>query len=79
MCVFPFVPLPQLITYAVPACITCFLATVGIRSSTPPTPPSASAELSSPEPFIQGIKLVRKWEGGTDRRAGGQLHKTADL
>ncbi|XP_023249343.1 major facilitator superfamily domain-containing protein 7 [Seriola lalandi dorsalis] len=49
-----------LLAYAIPACIICFLATVGIRSSTPPTPPSASAESSSCEPFIQGIKLLLK-------------------
>lgn len=49
-----------LLAYAVPSCIICFLATVGIRSSTPPTPPSASAEASSSEPFIQGIKLLMK-------------------
>ncbi|XP_074505141.1 solute carrier family 49 member A3 [Sebastes fasciatus] len=47
-----------LIVYAVPACIICFLATVGIRSSFPPTPPSASAESSCSEPYIQGIKLL---------------------
>ncbi|XP_035767059.1 solute carrier family 49 member A3 [Neolamprologus brichardi] len=28
--------------------------------SAPPTPPSASAETSNSEPFVQGIKLVRK-------------------
>lgn len=51
--------IPNLMTvYAVPACIICFLATVGIRSSTPPTPPSASAESSSSEPFIQGLKML---------------------
>ncbi|XP_042349634.1 solute carrier family 49 member A3 [Plectropomus leopardus] len=49
-----------LLAYAIPACIICFLATVGIRSSTPPTPPSASAESSSSEPFIHGIKLLLK-------------------
>ncbi|KAM7389365.1 hypothetical protein PAMP_023349 [Pampus punctatissimus] len=49
-----------LLTYAVPTCIICFLATVGIRSSAPPTPPSASAELSSSEPFVQGVKLLLK-------------------
>ncbi|XP_041800009.1 solute carrier family 49 member A3 [Chelmon rostratus] len=49
-----------LIAYAVPACFICFLATVGIRSSTPPTPPSASAESSSSEPFVQGLKLLLK-------------------
>ncbi|CAK6965362.1 solute carrier family 49 member A3 [Scomber scombrus] len=47
-----------LLAYAVPACIVCFLATVGIRSSAPATPPSASAELSGTEPFVQGIKLL---------------------
>lgn len=49
-----------LIVSAIPACVTCFLATVGIRSSTPPTPPSASAGLSTPEPFMQGLKLLVK-------------------
>ncbi|KAM9357359.1 solute carrier family 49 member A3 [Symphorus nematophorus] len=49
-----------LIAYAVPACVICFLATVGIRSSAPPTPPSASAESSGSEPFVQGIKLLLK-------------------
>ncbi|XP_028272850.1 solute carrier family 49 member A3 [Parambassis ranga] len=47
-----------LLAYAVPTCFICFLATVGIRSSTPPTPPSASAECSSSEPFKEGIKLL---------------------
>ncbi|XP_040904102.1 solute carrier family 49 member A3 [Toxotes jaculatrix] len=47
-----------LLAYAVPSCIICFLATVGIRSTAPPTPPSASAESSSSEPFVQGIKLL---------------------
>ncbi|XP_073343606.1 solute carrier family 49 member A3 isoform X2 [Pagrus major] len=49
-----------LIVYMVPACIICFLATVGIRSSAPPTPPSASAETSGSEPFVQGLKLLLK-------------------
>ncbi|CAJ1059181.1 solute carrier family 49 member A3 [Xyrichtys novacula] len=49
-----------LLCYAIPACIICFLATVGIRSSTPPTPPSASAEASSTEPFVKGLKLLMK-------------------
>lgn len=49
-----------LLAYAVPACIICFLATVGLRSSSPPTPPSASAESSGSEPFVQGIKLLLK-------------------
>ncbi|XP_051276670.1 solute carrier family 49 member A3 [Dicentrarchus labrax] len=47
-----------LLVYAAPTCIICFLATVGIRSSSPPTPPSASAETS--EPFLQGLKLLLK-------------------
>uniref|UniRef100_A0A8C2ZW06 Solute carrier family 49 member 3 n=1 Tax=Cyclopterus lumpus TaxID=8103 RepID=A0A8C2ZW06_CYCLU len=47
-----------LLVYAVPACIVCFLATLGIRSSSPPTPPSASAVSSSSEPYLQGIKLL---------------------
>lgn len=49
-----------LLCYAIPPCIICFLATVGIRSSTPPTPPSASAEASTSEPFLQGLKLLMK-------------------
>ncbi|XP_070692908.1 solute carrier family 49 member A3 [Pempheris klunzingeri] len=49
-----------LLAYAVPSCIICFLATVGIRSSAPPTPPSASAEASGSEPFVQGLKLLLK-------------------
>ncbi|XP_029584096.1 solute carrier family 49 member A3 isoform X3 [Salmo trutta] len=47
-----------LFIYAVPAAIICFLATVGIRDSAPPTPPSASAESSNSEPFLEGIKLL---------------------
>ncbi|KAI3351420.1 hypothetical protein L3Q82_020277 [Scortum barcoo] len=49
-----------LVAYAVPTCIICFLATVGIRSSAPPMPPSASAESSGSEPFVQGLKLLLK-------------------
>lgn len=48
----------QLLIYAIPAIVICFLATVGIQKSVPPTPPSASADTSSSEPFLQGIKLV---------------------
>nr|XP_029518038.1 solute carrier family 49 member A3-like isoform X1 [Oncorhynchus nerka] len=47
-----------LFIYAVPATIICFLATVGIRDSSPPTPPSASAESSTSEPFLEGIMLL---------------------
>ncbi|XP_068181045.1 solute carrier family 49 member A3 isoform X2 [Antennarius striatus] len=34
------------------------MSTVGMRSSVPPTPPSASAEASGSEPFLQGLKLL---------------------
>ncbi|XP_037531406.1 solute carrier family 49 member A3 [Nematolebias whitei] len=44
--------------YAVPSFIVCFLASLGVLSSRPPTPPSASAETSGSEPFMQGIKLL---------------------
>ncbi|XP_076861883.1 solute carrier family 49 member A3 isoform X2 [Brachyhypopomus gauderio] len=47
-----------LFIYAIPATVVCFLATVGIRESVPPTPPSASADTSNSEPFLQGIKLL---------------------
>lgn len=49
-----------LLVYAIPTCIICFLATVGLRSSSPPTPPSASAESSNSEPFVRGLKLLLK-------------------
>ncbi|XP_028315665.1 solute carrier family 49 member A3 [Gouania willdenowi] len=49
-----------MLSYAVPPCIICFLATVGLRSNAPPTPPSASAESSGSEPYVQGIKLLLK-------------------
>ncbi|XP_068451526.1 solute carrier family 49 member A3 isoform X2 [Clinocottus analis] len=53
--------LPELLlVYAMPACVVCFIATIGIRSSSPPTPPSASVETSNSEPFLQGIKLLLK-------------------
>uniref|UniRef100_A0A672G8A8 Major facilitator superfamily (MFS) profile domain-containing protein n=1 Tax=Salarias fasciatus TaxID=181472 RepID=A0A672G8A8_SALFA len=47
-----------LLAYTIPPSIICLLATAGIRRSTPPTPPSASAESSGSEPFLQGIKLL---------------------
>ncbi|XP_077588503.1 solute carrier family 49 member A3 [Stigmatopora nigra] len=51
--------IPRLmLVYAVPSCFICFLATVGIRSGTPPTPPSASAERSHSESFLGGVKLL---------------------
>uniref|UniRef100_A0A1A7X031 Major facilitator superfamily domain containing 7 n=1 Tax=Iconisemion striatum TaxID=60296 RepID=A0A1A7X031_9TELE len=46
--------------YAVPAFVVCFLASAGIWSNKPPTPPSASAESSGSEPFIKGIKQLLK-------------------
>uniref|UniRef100_A0A3P9L6L8 Solute carrier family 49 member 3 n=1 Tax=Oryzias latipes TaxID=8090 RepID=A0A3P9L6L8_ORYLA len=49
-----------MLAYGAPTCIICFLATLGIRTSQPPTPPSASAESSGSEPFIQGLKLLLK-------------------
>lgn len=48
------------LVYTIPACIICLLATVGIRSSAPPTAPSASAEASGSEPFIKGIRLLMR-------------------
>lgn len=48
----------QLLIYAIPAIVVCLLATVGIQESVPPTPPSASADTSNSESFLQGIKLV---------------------
>ncbi|XP_062853059.1 solute carrier family 49 member A3 [Trichomycterus rosablanca] len=47
-----------LLIYAIPAIIICVLATAGIRESVPPTPPSATAENSTSEPFWQGMKLL---------------------
>uniref|UniRef100_A0A3P9HU67 Solute carrier family 49 member 3 n=1 Tax=Oryzias latipes TaxID=8090 RepID=A0A3P9HU67_ORYLA len=49
-----------MLAYGAPTCIICFLATLGIRTSQPPTPPSASAESSGSEPFVQGLKLLLK-------------------
>uniref|UniRef100_A0A1A8CW98 Major facilitator superfamily domain containing 7 n=1 Tax=Nothobranchius kadleci TaxID=1051664 RepID=A0A1A8CW98_NOTKA len=47
-----------MVWYTVPAFVVCFLASAGIWSNKPPTPPSASAETSGSEPFIKGIKLL---------------------
>ncbi|KAJ8269359.1 hypothetical protein COCON_G00119660 [Conger conger] len=44
--------------YTIPPVVACILATLGIRESVPPCPPSASAESSNSEPFLQGIKLL---------------------
>lgn len=47
------------LAYTMPACLSCLLATVGVRSRAPPTAPSASAQ-SSQEPFLHGLKLLMK-------------------
>ncbi|XP_061747533.1 solute carrier family 49 member A3-like [Nerophis ophidion] len=47
-----------MLVYAVVACVSCFLVTMGMRCSAPPTPPSASAEHSTSEPFRHGFKLL---------------------
>ncbi|KAJ8382343.1 hypothetical protein SKAU_G00031210 [Synaphobranchus kaupii] len=44
--------------YAIPTVVACILATLGIREGVPPSPPSASAESSNSESFLQGIKLL---------------------
>ncbi|KAM6980825.1 solute carrier family 49 member A3 [Aplochiton taeniatus] len=49
-----------MLVYTIPTVLACLLATVGIRSSIPPTAPSASAETSNSEPFFQGIKQLMK-------------------
>jgi len=47
----------QLYVIAGPACVGVLLATLGVRSSLPPSPPSPSAEEGS-EAFLEGIKKV---------------------
>ncbi|NXD74041.1 S49A3 protein, partial [Eolophus roseicapillus] len=44
--------------YAVPAVTACALATVGIHEKVPPTPPSASAAISTSQPFLSGLKML---------------------
>uniref|UniRef100_A0A8C3S1Z1 Solute carrier family 49 member 3 n=1 Tax=Chelydra serpentina TaxID=8475 RepID=A0A8C3S1Z1_CHESE len=44
--------------YAVPAVTACVLATVGVHDKVPPTPPSASATLSTSQPFFTGLKML---------------------
>uniref|UniRef100_A0A8C6Z6K4 Solute carrier family 49 member 3 n=1 Tax=Nothoprocta perdicaria TaxID=30464 RepID=A0A8C6Z6K4_NOTPE len=46
--------------YAIPAVTACVLATVGIHSNAPPTPPSASATNSTSQPFLTGLKMLLK-------------------
>ncbi|CAN9493201.1 unnamed protein product [Ophioblennius macclurei] len=51
--------IPTLVlAYSIPPSIICLLATAGIRSGAPPTPPSASAESAGSESFFQGIKSL---------------------
>ena len=44
--------------FSIPAFLGVVMATLGVCSSTPPTPPTASAESTS-EPFFVGLKKVR--------------------
>lgn len=43
--------------FSVPAFLGVAMATLGVCSSSPPTPPTASAESKS-EPFFTGLKKV---------------------
>ena len=47
----------QLDFFCIPAFLGVAMATLGVCSSTPPTPPTASAEAKS-EPFFLGLKKV---------------------
>ena len=44
--------------FSIPAFLGVVMATFGVCSSIPPTPPTASAESKS-EPFFAGLKKVR--------------------
>ena len=44
--------------FSIPAFLGVVMATFGVCSSIPPTPPTASAESKS-EPFFVGLKAVR--------------------
>ncbi|XP_068127424.1 solute carrier family 49 member A3-like isoform X2 [Hyperolius riggenbachi] len=46
--------------YGTPAVFACVLATAGISTKAPPTPPSASAVNSSSEPFFAGLKQLMR-------------------
>ncbi|XP_064600447.1 solute carrier family 49 member A3-like [Liolophura sinensis] len=48
-----------MLIYTAPAALVTLLATFGVCSSVPPTPPTASAAESS-EPFCKGLKRMRK-------------------
>ncbi|XP_029196723.2 solute carrier family 49 member A3-like [Acropora millepora] len=50
--------IPQMLKYfSIPALLGIAMATLGVCSSTPPTPPTASAEAKS-EPFFLGLRKV---------------------
>eukprot|EP00794_Sanderia_malayensis_P003759 gene3759-4281_t len=48
-----------MIIFTIPAVLAAFLALVGVCSSFPPTPPSASAHIE-PQPFFDGLKKALK-------------------
>ncbi|KAM6469368.1 solute carrier family 49 member A3 [Liasis olivaceus] len=51
--------IPLLIgVYAAPAILGCILATFGVCSGVPPTPPSASANHSNSPSFCEGLKML---------------------
>ncbi|XP_076329016.1 solute carrier family 49 member A3-like isoform X3 [Tachypleus tridentatus] len=54
-CTFSGIPLMNLV-WSVPAIICVLLATFGVCSSTPPTPPSSSAAVITHQPYSQGIR-----------------------
>lgn len=56
---FAVVVVWQLAIQSIPAFLAVIMATFGICSSNPPTPPSSSAETPS-EPFIIGVKKLAK-------------------
>ncbi|XP_076329015.1 solute carrier family 49 member A3-like isoform X2 [Tachypleus tridentatus] len=60
-CTFSGIPLMNLV-WSVPAIICVLLATFGVCSSTPPTPPSSSAAVITHQPYSQGIReLLIGW------------------
>ncbi|XP_076329017.1 solute carrier family 49 member A3-like isoform X4 [Tachypleus tridentatus] len=56
-CTFSGIPLMNLV-WSVPAIICVLLATFGVCSSTPPTPPSSSAAVITHQPYSQGIREI---------------------
>ena len=49
----------QMSIYTIPAGIVVVMATAGVCSSVPPTPPTASAAETS-QPFFKGLKMVSR-------------------